>query len=132
MFPAERIPDGALMAPHHFLIGVLAALVVVLLVWNDRGGIEPAYSLAALTVALFAWVFVWRYYPVTGAAGVLAGLSLASFAVYRPVWRGYPWRVQAGYALALAVAWDDGLSHALGIWTPLDWFWRVWLGHVII
>lgn len=51
MFPVERVPDGAIFAPHHFWLGV--------------------------GIAVFAFGLCWRYYPVTGATGTLVGLSIA-------------------------------------------------------
>ena len=51
MFPAERIPDGAIFAPHHLYVGLL--------------------------VAGFSFALVWRYYPVTGSAGTLLGVLIA-------------------------------------------------------
>lgn len=78
MFPVESVPDGAIFAPHHFWIGV--------------------------GVAVFAFGFVWRVYPVTGAVGSLLGL---------------------------AIALDDALSHAFGVWTPLDWVWTAHLAQFV-
>lgn len=46
-FPAEDEPDGEILAPHHFYIGML--------------------------VAAFGFVSVWPYYPATGAAMALIG-----------------------------------------------------------
>lgn len=73
-FPAERVPDGVVLAPHHLYIG--------------------------LSVALFGFMFVWRLYPRTGAALTLLGLLIAA---------------------------DDAVSHAFGIWTPLDALWHAYL-----
>lgn len=70
-FPAEEEPDGDVMAPHHFYIG--------------------------LTALVFGFMFVWPYYPSTGAITVLVGA---------------------------AVLLDDVLSHVFGVWTPIDWVWK--------
>lgn len=51
MFNPEPIPDGFVLAPHHFYVGVI--------------------------LATFAFVFVWWVYPRTGAALVLLGLAIA-------------------------------------------------------
>ena len=126
-FPAEAVPDGAILAPHHLPIGVGITLFLMALAWNDSTG-EPAVMLAGLGAALFAFWFVWPYYPATGAALVLAGLLLASTAfVARSFWRGYPLAFQVAVAVGLLVALDDALSHAFGIWTPLDWLFKVWM-----
>lgn len=70
-FPAEEEPDGDVFAPHHFYIGMV--------------------------LALFSFVTVWPYYPVTGAAAVLVGTLILL---------------------------DDAISHAFGVWTPLDALWK--------
>lgn len=60
----------------------------------------PHHFYIGVGVALFAFVCVWPYYPAAGALLTLVGM---------------------------AVGLDDVLSHAFGIWTPLDWVWQVWL-----
>lgn len=57
----------------------------------------PHHFYIGVVLSTFAFVSVWDLYPVTGAAMVLLGL---------------------------AVALDDALSHAFGIPTPLDLFWK--------
>lgn len=61
-----------------------------------------------------------------------AGLSLAALlaALVAPLSGGGFWgqpsrRMRAVAALAVLIALDDVVSHALGGWTPLDWFWTV-------
>lgn len=49
-FPAEDEPDGNVLAPHHFYIGII--------------------------VASFSFLFVWPVYPVTGASGAILGTVL--------------------------------------------------------
>jgi hypothetical protein len=71
-FPAEEEPDGDVMAPHHFYIGIMAAV--------------------------FGFTFIWPYYPLSGATAVLIGT---------------------------AILLDDVLSHVFGMWTPLDWLFKV-------
>lgn len=71
MFPAESIPDGNILAPHHLYIGV------------------------ALTY--FAFKYVWPRYPRLGASLTFVGIGIAL---------------------------DDAVSHAFGVWTPLDWGWK--------
>lgn len=73
-WPAEAVPDGVVLAPHHLYIG--------------------------LSMALFGFMFVWRLYPRAGATLTLLGVLVAA---------------------------DDAVSHAFGVWTPLDALWRVYL-----
>lgn len=70
-FPADDVPDGDVLAPHHAYIG--------------------------LALTLFGFLFVWPYYPQTGAALSLLGILVTA---------------------------DDVLEHAFGIWTPLDALWK--------
>lgn len=49
--PVESVPDGTILAPHHFYIGC--------------------------GIALFAFIFVWRLYPRTGSTLTLIGLLIA-------------------------------------------------------
>ena len=49
-FPAEKEPDGDVMAPHHFWIGI--------------------------GLAVFGFLFTWPYYPETGATITLVGTLL--------------------------------------------------------
>jgi hypothetical protein len=52
MFSPEPIPDGHVLAPHHFYVGI--------------------------GIALFAFIFVWWVYPRTGATLVFVGLLVAT------------------------------------------------------
>ena len=70
-FPKERVPDGDILAPHHFYVGV--------------------------ALAVFGFMFVWPYYSAVGAAMSILGV---------------------------AIMLDDLVSHAFGIWTPLDAVWK--------
>lgn len=69
-FPAEQVPDGAILAPHHFY-------------W---GGF----------LALFGFLFVWKYYPALGATLALFGTGVMA---------------------------DDVIAHAFGVWTPCNAVW---------
>lgn len=51
-FPAEAEPDGDVLAPHHFYIGVGAAV--------------------------FGFASVWPYYPVTGASMTILGVLIVA------------------------------------------------------
>jgi hypothetical protein len=64
----------------------------------------PHHLYTGLLVAAFAFSLVWPHYPKTGATGTILGVLIAL---------------------------DDALSHALGIWTPLDWIWEAYLSGVV-
>lgn len=49
-FPAETLPDGAVLGPHHFYVGGM--------------------------IALFGFMFVWPYYPTAGATLTVLGTAL--------------------------------------------------------
>jgi len=125
-FPAESVPDGVIGAPHHLYIGVLVLAVAILVVADDYAQREPLLALTGTLTTLFAFATVWPYYHATGALLTLAGLLVALVGIVRPggMWSGYPliWR---GVALVgLYIAADDAVSHAFGVWTPLDASWH--------
>ncbi|WP_232703159.1 hypothetical protein [Halobacterium wangiae] len=126
MFPAELVPDGHVGAPHHLYVGLLVLAVAVFVVADDYARREPLLALAGSLTALFAFATVWPFYHGTGAALTLAGVTVALVGVCWPggMWAGYPlkWRLVA--LVGAAVALDDAVSHALGVWTPLDAGWR--------
>jgi hypothetical protein len=129
-FPVEAVPDGRVLAPHHFYalgVTVLAALVV----WDDFPRREPVTAFVGAAGGSLAFALVWPLYPATGA--VLSALGLLA-AVCSPLvaWTCYPvrWRVVA--VVGALVAADDWISHALGVWTPLDWFWHAYLLQVVV
>ena len=124
-FPAESVPDGVIGAPHHLYIGVLVLAVAILVVADDYARREPLLALTGTLLALFAFATVWPYYHVTGALLTLAGLLVVLIGILWPggMWSGYPlvWRAVA--FLGLYIAADDAVSHAFGVWTPLDAGW---------
>ena len=123
-FPHDAVPDGAVLGPHHAHIGVLLALLAVALAWDDVAGKEPWVGAVALLGTSFAFITVWPYYPVTGAALSLAGVVVALASTCSPFWLGTPWIGPRGVLLlGTIVAFDDVAEHAFGIWTPLDWLW---------
>lgn len=141
-FPYEAVPDGAVFAPHHLHYGVLAALVVAAIVWDDFPQREPALVVVGLLAAEFGFSLTWPYYPATGAALALVGLAVATIPVTRgvvaltahyagrewerPYWAIFPWQAVV-VLLCLLVAWDDLLNHAFGVPTPLDHIWNVYI-----
>lgn len=133
-FPAEAVPDGALFAPHHFLYGCYLALVVLWVVGDDYRHIEPLAVLLGIGVALFGWAHMWKFYPVAGATFVLSGLTVSTLAIrigidilgyeFGDFYTTYGKLPTLILLLCLLIAWDDALSHAFGIWTPLDAIWN--------
>jgi hypothetical protein len=125
-FPAESIPDGYVFAPHHLTWGMLLTGLAVFVVADNYPRREPLAALVGVLLALFGFLFTWRFYPATGAALTLAGCALLLVGVLWPggIWSSYPlrWRVLA--LVAALVALDDAVSHAFGVWTPVDWLWK--------
>lgn len=124
MFPAETLPDGALFGPHHFLYPLYAMLFVAARKWDIHPRKEPALIVASALVALFAWAHVWKYYPAFGATMALAGVCGTILGGL--VTRRYGRRFQLGVVVLGVAALDDAVSHAFGVWTPLDHIWGVW------
>lgn len=126
VFPAEAVPDGNVFAPHHLTYALIALLWAGTYAWDRFTDREPWAVTAGAGAALFAFLFVWPLYPVTGALLTLAGLGAASGGLLR--WRSYWTRPVFWLGIVLvALAWDDWLSHALGIWTPADAVWNVYI-----
>ena len=63
----------------------------------DGAALAPHHFYTGLAIAFFGFVSVWAYYPRLGAIMALLGLAIAA---------------------------DDAVSHAFGVWTPLDWLWN--------
>lgn len=124
MFPAETIPDGALFGPHHFLYPLYAMLFVAARKWDIHPRKEPVLVVASALLALFAWAHLWKYYPVAGATLALVGVC--GTIVGGLVTRRYGRRFQLGVVVLGVAALDDAVSHAFGVWTPLDHVWGVW------
>jgi len=124
-FPHEAVPDGAVFGPHHLYVGLLVLLIAVFVVADDYRQREPLVAIVGAVLALFAFATVWPFYSGTGAAGALAGCTLALVGVCWPggMWAAYPlkWRLVAFAGVLIAA--DDAVSHAFGVWTPLDAGW---------
>lgn len=129
MLPAEAVPDGFAWAPHHLTWGLLITLLIVFIVWDDYRRKEPVITTGAVGLALFSFLFIWPFYPVLGALGTLAGVSAALAVALAPgEWDVYPTRYRILAASAALIALDDAVSHAFGVWTPVDALWKVMLG----
>jgi hypothetical protein len=124
-FPAESVPDGAVFGPHHLFVGILVLLFAVFVVADDYRQREPLVAIVGAVLALFAFATVWPFYSGTGAVLTLVGLLLALLGVVWPggMWAAYPlrWRLVAFAGVLIAA--DDAVSHAFGVWTPLDAGW---------
>jgi hypothetical protein len=64
----------------------------------DGNVAAPHHFYIGTGVMVFAFASIWPLYPVTGASLTILGLVIAA---------------------------DDVLSHVFGVWTPLDWVWKV-------
>ena len=132
-FPAEAVPDGAIFGPHHVFSGALAVLFACWVVSDDLRRVEPVLTAAGALLALFGFAVTWRYYPETGALLTLLGAVVATVAPLVPggTWSLYPlgWRALA--VLGGLVVLDDAVSHAFGVWTPLDAGWMQYLAPVV-
>lgn len=118
-FPAEAVPDGSILAPHHYQYALLAVLFLTAYGWDRFTDREPwALALGSL-IGLWAFTQVWPFYPLIGALMAFLGPLIASVALIR--WRAYHERPVFWLAIGfLLLAWDDWLSHAFGVWTPAD------------
>lgn len=121
-FPHDDVPDGDHLAPHHYLQGAWALVLLALMY-------DTTWILPPLAVSLFGWYHAWVTYPRTGAALTLTGLAGALVASLLTTSSGSG--IQ--FLLVLSVAWaaDDALEHAFGIWTPLDWLWNQHLRAIV-
>jgi len=135
VFPAEAVPDGAILAPHHYIYGMLLVLVVIGMVWDNYADREPLLAVLGAGSGLFGFVSVWPYYPVAGAllallgpVVVIAAVTVGSFGLaVGDVWDDYPRRQRAAAVLLSLVALDDVVEHAFGVPTPLDVIWNGYL-----
>lgn len=124
-FPAEQVPDGSVGVPHHFYTGALIALFAAAVVWDDHRREEPLVVGAGTIFGIFAFVAVWPRYPSLGAALSVVFATAVATAALRPAWvRRYPLRWQVVALIGGLIMLDDALSHATGVWTPLDHYWR--------
>lgn len=131
-FPYELVPDGEVGVLHHFYWGGFVALFAAAVVWDNQRRSEPLVTTAGTGTALAFFGMWWPFYPVSGAAIAAVGVAVGLGGVVSREWSDYPtrWRIVAG--LGLAVMADDWLSHALGIWTPLDAGFRAMRGMGLI
>lgn len=131
-FPHEAVPDGAVFAPHHLYIGVLAALLGLAMMWDDRTA-DPWACAASILAALFGFALVWPHYATAGAALSVGGLTAALLApaARRGYWSEVNGTHFVAYLSGVLIALDDVAEHAFGVWTPLDHVWSAWLFDVV-
>lgn len=70
----------------------------------DGGVFLPHHLYIGVAITIFGFAFVWDPYAEAGAVLTLLGI---------------------------AIALDDAVSHAFGVWTPLDALWQVAIHPVI-
>lgn len=113
-WPHEQEPDGQVGAPHHYYQGMaLVAAVAVA---------ESSFWLTfGVVVGYIGFCCTWReeLYPTTGAAVSLAGVLVALWVA--PTLASLP---AVGVAVGALVALDDWVTHATGVWAPLEYVWR--------
>lgn len=126
-FPVDGVPDDAVFAPHHYTYALIAALLLAFVVWDDYRDREPIVVAGSILLGLFGFLFVWRYYPVTGAVMSLAGLAGAAIGLLRSTWDAWDRKIRLAIGVLLLVAADDALEHAFGLPMPLDYIWKVYL-----
>ncbi|MDG5778208.1 hypothetical protein QA599_17285, partial [Haloarculaceae archaeon H-GB1-1] len=109
-YPHHTVPDGSTALPHHFVLALLAALVPLLIVWDDHRDREPWVVLVGILGGLFAFGLVWPRYPAVGATLTLACNALVLFAPMRPEWSTYWPRRHRALVVGLALlAADDSV-----------------------
>jgi len=137
-FPNELVPDGTIVAPHHYIIGLLVVGFALYLTPDDD---KKPYTVAAFATSAFAWSHLWAGpSPFLGAVGTVGGLVVGLIAVlWASEWSDDRWTADTDGRLrrlltprlwafiGLLVALDDAVEHAFGVWTPLDWFWGAFL-----
>ncbi|GGN97617.1 hypothetical protein [Haloarcula pellucida] len=125
MWPYHVVPDGNAALPHHYMTFLLAALVPLLIVWDDHRDREPWLVLCGILGGLASFGLVWARYPVIGATLSLVANALVILAPLRPAWSAFwPRRHRVAVILLGLGAADDVLQHAMGWPTPIDWVWK--------
>jgi hypothetical protein len=112
--PYEAEPDGQVGAPHHYYqgLGLVFAVAVA----------ESSFWLTVSVVTGFIGFFLcWRaeLYPTTGMVLSLVGVVLASSVTPLDL-SLHSLAVVVGGLVAL----DDWITHATGVWAPLEYVWR--------
>jgi len=122
-FPDDEIPDGDVFAPHHYTYALLISVLATLVVWDDYSYQEPVMVMALLGIGLFAFLFVWTYYPVAGSVFSLLA-PCAVIAVVAIEWTIYPMMIRYVVIGGAVLSLDDAVEHAFGVPTPADIIWK--------
>lgn len=126
-FPYESVPDGAVLAPHHFY-AVLFGLLFCAVVWDDYPHREPLITSLCLLTGFLSFLLIWPWYPVIGASVTLVSLVVAVIPLFtRDLWSKYPLKYRIAVALCIVIALDDAVEHAFPVGTPLDMFWKTYM-----
>lgn len=123
-FPYHAVPDGSAALPHHYVTATLAALVPIMIVWDNHPRREPWLALCGVLGGLVSFLMVWPRYPIIGASLTLAANAVVLLAPARPGWREWPRRHAVTVVVLALIAADDSLQHALGWHTPIDSAWK--------
>jgi hypothetical protein len=122
----EAQPDGATLAPHHFTWGAILALWAATYAWDRFTDREPLLLSLGVSVGLFSFIMIWRYYTVAGAAGAFLGTAIATVGLVR--FKRYASRPSFWVAaFGVYAMWDDWVSHSLYKHTPLDWVFEAYI-----
>lgn len=135
MFPYHEVPDDAVMAPHHYIYGLIIVAVMLAVVWDDYRQREPLLAAFGMLTGLFGFIFVWPWYHSAGAILSILGPIVTILAVglgwlglsVGDTWDNYPVRWRVGVILGSLIAMDDVIEHAFGWPTPLDYVWKNYL-----
>jgi hypothetical protein len=128
-YPAEKAPDNAFTAPHHYLYPLYVILVLCAVKWDNHSYKEPVAVVGFTLLGMFSWFQFWPYYPVVGAT--LCGIALIGVVVSTVLTTTYSRRWQLAVLCLTVMAADDWFSHALGVWTPLDWIFNEYIYHLL-
>lgn len=118
-FPADAVPNGAMFAPHHFLYALYVTLFTCARKWDIYPREEPVLVSGSALAGLFGWAHLWRFYPAVGATVCLLGAAGVALGGVLTTRYGDRWRLSVFWSGLVAL--DDAVSHAFGVWTPLDW-----------
>ena len=134
-FPYHEVPDGAVIAPHHYIYGLLLVAMMLAVVWDNYDDREPLIAAFGVVTGLFGFIFTWPWYPKGGAIMSVAAPVIIILAVslgwlglsVGDTWDDYPVRWRIGTLLGSLIALDDVLEHAFGWPMPLDSTWSTYL-----
>jgi len=122
-YPAEAEPDGERFGPHHHLYPLYALLLYVYVTQR-----YAPILVTGIIIGLVGWFHFWKWYPKTGATLSGVGLILTVLGIPQ---LAASWIEGSVLLLAVLYATDDWLSHAVGVWTPLDWVFKEYVASML-